>query len=87
MDPEIIALGAAVLMVLILNRFRFFFVLSARGNLLWTGAFTFLTVDLYLRRDGMIYGVQNSILCAVCGLFTVLLIVVPDLIPSLLRRG
>lgn len=86
MDPEIIALGAAVLVVLVLNRFRLFFVLSAQGNLLWTGVFTFLTVDFYLRRDEMLLGVQNSLFCAACLVFTVLLIAVPSLIPSLFRR-
>lgn len=86
MDPEIISLVIAAITVLALNRFRLFFVLSARGNLLWTGVFTFLTVDLYLRRNGMILGIQNSILFAACAVLTVLLIVVPNLIPSIFRR-
>ena len=86
-DPEILSLLAACFVVYVRNRFRLFFVLSARGNLLWTGVFTFLTVDFYLRRNETTFGIDNTLLLTVCAVITVLLIAVPNLIPSILRRG
>ena len=85
-DPELAGLAAAAFVIIALNKFRFFFVLSAKGNLLWTGVFTFLTVDLLFRRNEKFCAIDNTVLLAVCAFITVMLIVVPNLIPSLLRR-
>lgn len=85
-DPELAALTAAAVVVLALNKFRFFFILSARGNLLWTGIFTFLTVDLFLRRDQTIFLFENTVWLAACVVVTLVLIAVPNLIPMLFRR-
>ena len=85
-DPEILALCAAAAIMVILNRFKLFFILSAKGNLLWTGIFTFITVDLFLRRYETILGIENTVWLAACVVITIVLIAIPDLIPSLFRR-
>lgn len=85
-DPEYVALGVAAFVTFMLNRFRGFFVLSVKGNLLWTGFLTFLSVDLFLRRDEAFMGVENTVWLAACVVITAGLILFPDLIPALLRR-
>jgi len=86
LDPELISLGVAALMVLALNGFRLFFVLSAKGNLLWIGISTFLTVRFFLLRDGTTYGIENTVLLAVCAIFLLMLLFVPGLIQQILKR-
>lgn len=86
-DPEILSLLISVALIFFLWKGpKGFIILSVKGDLLWTGVMTFLTVRFFLLRNESTFGIQNMILLTACGLLLALLLFIPGFIPGILRR-